>query len=617
MDQPHKWLAEHPGLWRVDGIGPIEEDARLGARITVYFSGLTEDGLNKPYVAASSNGVPLKLKVHTSWLYKFKVGSLWKNGLSVAQPGEMEKKVIIDVDHARYFPLTHSITLNGQWANDLLPNYDMGENRISLASSSYAVIPVLNDPHTKWLIVPASEIFRFYIGASARLLSSSLQGTIEDFVDWEKCELENRVPILHVKKDINRQEAAILARAYISKHARTALHYPHNELASTKVNNATANNNSKRPLVLKAIFPFNGTTQLGVSGKRMLLSNKRNDPQWAIFAMEINHCSKAKEFTKLVIIRDKASSVTGKAVKVPSDAHPLNFRAQLDDEHDNFLTDLPADQRLGRVVSLSPTNQFSAFDGLEFEYRSPPAEQSYRSSGMHVDILVNSLTLEDGSHAKDAHGNLGVSIFQKQDYQIDRELQLFIEMLAELRLKAVSSNWKIRTRRINGAVSHDDESLIAAFPDRIGKKRTWHRITDADGNERPRKVIWTEIKTITQQYFYLFEMELKPGESGQCTLILYKIDMRKMDDQLFKELLILTAIQNRWPAAENRWTKKSYQDRAESFFRKIQTCRIRHPSLTKSLLNELEVDSAANTINAKGWANIILERIDSFIPAIK
>ncbi|SHN24137.1 hypothetical protein SAMN05216593_116125 [Pseudomonas asturiensis] len=618
MDQPHKWLAKQAGLWRVDGIGPIEEDARLGARVTVYFSGLVEDGLNKPYVAASSNGVSLKIKAHASWLYEFKVGSLWKNGLLAAQPGEMEKRVVIDVDQTRYFPLTHSIPLNGQWANDLLPNYHMGENRRSLASSSFAVIPVLNDPRTKWLVVPASEIFRFYNGASARLLSSSLQGGIQDFIDWDKCDLEGRVPILYVKKDINKQEAAVLARAYISKRARAALHYPHNQLSSTKLNNAAASNSSKSPLVLKAIFPFDGTTQLGVAGKRMLLSNKGNDPQWAIFAMEINHCSKAKEFTRLVVVRDNTPSVTGRTVDISGNA-PTSFRAQIDggEEEDDFFTDLPADQRLGRRVSLCNTNQFSAFEGLEFEYRSPPAEKVDRGSSICVDVPVNSLTFEDGSYSKDAQGNLGVSIFQSQDYLLGRELQQFMQMLAELRQQTVPLNWTIRTRKLNGSVSDDGEDLIASFPSNVGKKRTWHIITDVDGSEYPRKVIWTEILTTSHQYFYLLEMELKAGESGQCTLLLYKVDLQRMDNQFFKELLMLTAIQNRWPSADNSWSKKSYQFRAKKILDQINMCRIRHPSLTKSTVDGLELNSSFNAIDANGWANIVLAKIYSFVPGIE
>ncbi|MFV0453912.1 MAG: hypothetical protein ACK5NQ_02745 [Pseudomonas sp.] len=616
MERPHAALAKHQGLWRVDGIGPVEQNVRLGARISVCFSGLSEDGLNKPYISASLNGLTLKLLVHTAWIQRFKVGSIWRNGLSVAQPGEMERTVTIDVDRARSLPLTHSVNLDGQWADKLLPNFDIGENRTSLASSQYSIVPVLNDPYTKWLVIPESELLRFYAGASSRILSSALQGGIDEYVDWNRCDIEEGAPLLCIKKDINRQESALLARACISERAKEALYYPHKELALTSHYNSTAN--AERPLVLKGIFPFTGTTQLSVSGKRMLLCNKNDDPQWSIFAMEINHCSKESGFSKIIIIKDEGFPAASKSSDPAADAIPQRFRALMDDEEDEedeAFDDVPADQRLGRLVVLSYTNQFSAFKDLTLEHRRPHEEHRRNIANSPIDISVKALTLEDGSYSKDAQGNLGVSLFQNQDYQIDRELQLFIEMLAELRLKTAHLNWKIRTRKIDGAVSYNGEDIIASFPEKIGKKRTWHKIADSEGNERPRKVVWTEIATDTnQKFFYLFEMELKPGESGQCTLLLHQEQLRKMDDQLFRELLFLTAIQNRWPTPDNKWTKKSHQYRANKIFTDFITHRIRHPSATKPTNDNNH--TTTNNVSPREWATLILERIFKFIPPL-
>lgn len=616
MERPHAELAKHQGLWRVDGVGPIEQNARLGARILVCFSGLTEDGLNKPYISPSLSGLTLKLQVHTAWLQSFKVGSIWRNGLSVAQPGEMEKTVTIDVDRARSLPFTHSVNLDGQWADKLLPNFDIGENRISLASSQYTIVPVLNDPHTKWLVIPESELLRFYTGASSRILSSAIQGRIDEYIDWSRCDIEEEAPLLCIKRDINRQESALLARAYISERAKEALHYPHKELALTNHYNSTAH--IERPLVLKGIFPFTGPTQLAVSGKRMLLSNKNNDPQWSIFAMEINHCSKESGFSKIIIVKDEGFPAASKSSDPTADTMPQGFRALMEDEEDEdedeAFDDLPADQRLGRLVALSYTNQFSAFEGLTLEHRRPQEEHRNNLASTPIDIAVKALTLEDGSYAKDAQGNLGVSLFQSQDYQLDRELQLFIEMLAELRLETAHMNWKIRTRKIDGAVSYNGEDIIASFPEKIGKKRTWHKIADSEGNERPRKVVWTEIATdANQKFFYLFEMELKPGESGQCTLLLHQEHFGKMDDQLFRELLFLTAIQNRWPTPDNKWTKKSHQYRATKIFTELITYRIRHPSATKPPIDDNNHMTTHN-VSPREWATLILERIFKFIP---
>ncbi|VXB97255.1 conserved hypothetical protein [Pseudomonas sp. 8BK] len=617
MEQPHAGLAKEPGLWRVDGIGPIDGHAQLGNRATVFFSGLTDIGLSKPYASSSRNGSTHSLSVHTSWLQEFKVGSLWENGLCVSGPREAPVTVAIDTSSARSVPLMHAVRLADQWAPSVLPTayFDMGQNRSALASSSYVIVRVLENPRIQWLVIPASELFRFYTGASARFISCSLQGLFDDYVDWENCEKEEGQPVLYIRKDINHQEASILARAYWSPTAMDSLLGPHKHLSKTNINNATLSEHNKSPLIIEASFPFTGITQLKVSGKKMLLTKAGASEQWALFAMEINHCARPRDFSRVVLRKDEAF-LSSKQVNSPASAiNPPHFNPLTDEDSEYEFNDEPADQRLNRLVSLSYTNQFSAFEGLVFEHRRPPTVQNISQSGFKIDVTVSALTREDGSYAESTHGILGISAFQNQDYHLDRELSLFIEMLAHLREKAINHNWTIRTRKRNGVTSTGDD-LITTFPERVGKRYTWHKIISPDGNKRPRKIVWTEIVTSDESKFaYLLEMELKSGASGQCTLLLHRHDFTSLDDQLFNELLILTTVKNRWPEPENEW-KDNHRKRAKILFSKICTYRIRHPSTSKHSDNNLSHITPEQNPDTRFWSDIIYSRIIENLPIL-
>lgn len=80
----HKRLAWHPGRWRVDDIGPVRARGRLRRGATVFYFGLTEEGLGKPYWKSSLNAFTLPLSVHSASLREFKVGSIWQEGKQIA-----------------------------------------------------------------------------------------------------------------------------------------------------------------------------------------------------------------------------------------------------------------------------------------------------------------------------------------------------------------------------------------------------------------------------------------------------------------------------------------------------------------------------------------------------
>lgn len=616
----YRRLARHCGIWRVDGIGPIEDRGRLGGRAIVYFSGLTEDGLGAPYKTGSLNGEVLSFRIHSASISAFRVGSIWRDGKRIAGPPPLPRPFRIDAGQARLVPLEQAIHLNGYWAPTVLPDRYLsfgGSNRAHLISTLYAIVPVLDDSETQWLVVPASELLRFYVGVSSRLLSGSLQGRLEDLILWKKSRMENGYPVLHLRQRISRKEAMVLSRSVASEDAMAALLGVHQHLSVTRSNNSSLNEASKRPLVIKAHFPFTDTSQLYVAGKKMPLVSRNGDAQWAVFAMEILTCSHPAGFHGFILESDAPFETPARPDGAP-DSGPPRYQPLLEEDNEDELAldDLPADKRLARLVVLSFTNQFSGFEGLHVEHRRPRAEYLARQPGAQIDIAVDTLTIEDGNYAKEAEGIAGVSEFHSKIEQVDRELVQFLDMLEYFRAATENRGWRVTTRRLTDSLPQNRE-WVACFPANVGKRRSWHMLTDATGKKRPRQLVWVEVAVNNSgEYFNLFEMELKPGEKkGQCTILLHTNDFSQLDEPTYKKWLVLTAIKNRWPARHHKWPEAAHEARAKDLFAKVQAFRIHHPHppRAKDSDDNKNQGEASRDVSPKAWSEVLLEKIDELI----
>jgi hypothetical protein len=616
----HKRLARHEGIWRVDGIGPIEARGRLGARAIVHFSGLTEAGLSDPYKKLSLNGETLKLRVHAASIRNFRAGTIWRDGKRVAGAPPIRTPFRIDAGQVRLVALGASVNLNGDWASTVLPDRYLsfgGDNRQALLSTLYAIVPILEDRMTQWLVVPAVELLRFYIGVSSRLLSGAMQGLLGNYVEWEKSRMEGARPVLHVKQRLSRKEAAVLSRAVASISAKTILHGVHQHLSAIHSNNAPLDQGNKRPLIIKANFPFTDTTQLYVSGKRMPLISKEGKEQWAIYAMEILVCSHPPGFPGFILESDDSFENRTALTREGRAALPPHHQPLLENDEDEYeLDDLPADKRLARLVTLSYTNQFSGFGELKVEHRHPPCDRLTFQPGAVIDVPIDAYTEENGSYSDEAQGNLGISEFQSRIDHIDREITLFLKMLQHLRSIVTPRNWKISTRMSKDGLSQNGE-LIAFFPRQIGKRRTWHLVVDLEDKTRPRQVVWVEVITGSEgRIFYLLEMELKPSESGQCTILLHTNDFSSLDERTFHELLKLTAIQNRWPDRHNKWREKDHYKRAQALFSKVKMHRINHPHPPRAQEAGKASSHQKPELSPKSWSKVLLEKIDELLPIL-
>jgi hypothetical protein len=132
----YKRLARHVGIWRVDGIGTITNNGRLGTRAVVHFSGLTDAGLSAPYTSSSLNGKVLPFPIHSASICDFIVGSVWEDGKRVSMQNS-EEEFTIELTKQKPTPLNYRVNLGeAGWVDTILP-----ENYFTLENNRKALSP--------------------------------------------------------------------------------------------------------------------------------------------------------------------------------------------------------------------------------------------------------------------------------------------------------------------------------------------------------------------------------------------------------------------------------------------------------------------------------------------
>lgn len=618
MDVIYRRLAKHVGIWRVDGIGTITSNRRLGARAVVHFSGLTDAGLTDPYTSSSLNGNLLELPIHSASVCLFTVGSVWKDGKRVPIKNSGEQ-LTIDLVKQKATPLNYRVNPEETgWIDTILPesSFALGDNRSALAPTSYVHAPVINNHEIKRLIVPASELLRFYAGITSQLLSHILQGQLDKYIDLDKSHILGDCVTLHAKRKISKDEAFVLARIVASSKMKSELLNVHKNISSTNINNSVLSAFQRAPLLIKMLFPFDDQTTLKVSGKKIKISKPNQTPEvWAFFAMKIHSCSHPIGFSKIVI--NGINYAAPKKSDKVGPAHIPQFIPLKSDvkTNDFVLDDTPADKRLKRQVIQHHEDRFPELDEVNIMHVTPNESSLVNSKQIPSSIPVTGHTMEDGSSSKDAEGKVGADLCGIKSPDVSRDLSLFIDMLNSLRKNTKALSWAISTRSLNSGFVKDGE-CIALFPSEAGRCRSWHKVELSDGNTRPRQVIVTEVSVGNGSiYFYLLEMELKPTEAGQCTILLHNNALSIVEDKTINEILSLTAIQNSWLSDKHVWTRSDNRDTAKDIFSNLKLYRIPHPKVYTTSDTTLDVEDkeqateSDRTIDTILWSKYIEKKV--------
>lgn len=594
MDQYRaKPLFKLQNFWRVDGTSDVEW-VNGSLKIGYVLSRLRDD-YSDPLTATAREDLPPKVLVLSpSWINFLTVGSVWNGGKRVSKPARLGRSLEIDTSQA----VNQAANLRDKWNTKDITAADLSspKDQKSPSVTLYTIVPIIGDKQFKWMVIPNSEIFRYYFAVSRRIAKKVLNGETSSLIDFSKSVGNDPITIFELVrlKDI---EATFLGRIQANKSFKEEVFQINKRI--TAINTTNSNGGSNSALALEANFPFSGRTRLSVAGTPMQLANEP-----AIYAMEIHHCTYPLGFSSLIIESSGSQTAGGKLAEKGKGHRSFNVPSHDPDDEDEQLDDSPADARLRRREIPLTSAGFPQDTDIKIEYRRSLEHKDKIATYVSEEIDIGGLTLGDGNFRAASKNTLGADDFREEAPQAARELNEFFEMLQGFGEIAKEKQWSVDSRAINGAIpinsnnSKINACVITSLPMLGSKKRTWHLITTKDG-VRTRQLACIEVTTTrTQRFFYILEIELKDNEPGQCTFLIRRRDFKKISDDDFNILLKLTCYKNRWPDFDSdSWEKSKQRALAENFKKDHISKKLHHPknrefwcaNLTSSVFKWLKI----------------------------
>lgn len=294
-------LADDDRCWRVDWIGSVTfaERYRRPSQplIEIQFSLVADDLVDEDTLFNLRRDqwpATKQLRLPVGLLPMFKVGDFWRCGKLVKSP---------DYDIADF----HGLAVGGadtslikaglpqdEGVNYYLP---IGVHPYHLKhTQSYCVHVKLPTCH---LIVPSSELIRFYFGSSSTLTARLFDAPLTPENLWQGIEtFDSRgSPKIHLAPGISGRSASDIARIALSKEARAAA-----ELIGHSCIAATANGERAYP---KGVFPFSGNTDLVASGKWLPFDGNERG---VFLVFKLLSCSYPFPFTSLRYTSERAGA---------------------------------------------------------------------------------------------------------------------------------------------------------------------------------------------------------------------------------------------------------------------------------------------------------------------
>ena len=588
-----KKLKRKEGIWRVDGISSIKLSERYVPQVFISLSKIKSEGVHSSLKLGQLTREQTWILEPLNRLSEFLIGSCWEGGKRINRPSPFEKKYTIDTSKIRILKPNEGISIDGTSFDSILPpmaidirfkNIKRIENE-----SFYAIVPVLDDPLTKFLVVPCSELYRFYIGVSDRFTNKVLTNNTQNYYSWEN-------PYIRVKKPLNRLEQFVAFRGNWDEQGKDWLLMPSKYIQSIAMaNNSVKDEKMLQPFALKATFPFKGISTLTIAGKRFKYES--NDKSiWAIFAANIIHCDKKVDF-ETKILADPYSKNPQAWTPEAGDVNDL-IESPFDDEYDLSETNEPSNTLPGNVVMLNSSNRFSAMADMNFKHylTNETKDPVYAGdSTTESNLYSYEDMITDGSNERKLQKNE----FDSHISHVDRKLSDFIKMISHLRSKNSLSNWEIVTRAAANSILEQHGEVITTFLQSSNRRHSW-QLVDKEGTSRLRQIVWVEIAINQEAFIYLAEMELKGSETGRSTLCIFRNGFQYMLEKDFKIFLEITARQNRWPKANHKWKNMDAKISAEEYFQHYTHISLTHPEYlsTSNALSEKELSTWANNLTS-------------------
>lgn len=555
MAQPIFGIAEFPNddrFWRVVLFGGVAKSPKVRSEpiIEVLLASLPSpdiDPLGKDAMQSFDTRV---VKIGVGQLPYISTGSVWhRQRPAAAQAPDLHHiKLIIDTSNVRFISLgdlirTHRVIPESRYA--------FGKLWPIAATTQMAAIEIGGDPWA--VIIPVSEIIRFYYAPSTRLTQALFWGVYANSINVEKCgQLEGGPYRVHLRKWISDSDAWTLARFHASAQMRRETRRLYHGFQKYCVDSPSSYPDPFREF--QCGFPFVGPTC--IEAIHVALPGRKFGAD-RVLILRLLRCSGPFPFDQLLVDRDNRN------LKGPNSGEedlPPAWR-QKNEEEDKCLDEWgnPIDHTLHSdsepfrgttpLVSTIREDRFAYLDGKQL-LKEEPERQKYRSAPM-VDGTTRRLRgFGTGGGIWGNAERKRAEINTSRPGNLDKpSLPVSLKtFFAAMRALSIDTSFSVRfvaAAATTLELTKDDASIgFPTYDPEKAKGITWATVS-VDGRSRARQVVVAEVSS-SAGVCYVFEAERLHDKETMSILVLTKLSNVRLSAAELHSLLLGAACKGRW-----------------------------------------------------------------------
>ncbi|MPQ76837.1 hypothetical protein [Hydrogenovibrio sp. JE_KL2] len=451
----------------------------------------------------------------------FKIGTFWNDGrLTTSTASKIENFNLPDI-----FITPDNLREIEAWDKIAESNYAINPNKLKIpfaaAKSKCLAIKYNNDPYG--IIIPASEIARFYYCNSTDLAHSAFWGEYsfarDKIVNPNKTlyDEENDRAVVHLRQKFADLDAWTIGRILFSDTAKKGVQEIHNSLLLNLDTETSGFFNCK--------IPFMGTTRWKAKGIQM---GTKEHPRYLI--LELLKCSHPFPFSELQVSRDNDSSLadpgTDKPDKEKKPIRRTNSPRNTGSGNKNGQLNRDSEPHIYLPVTnvLNKSAQFDFIEGEEIIKVKDKEFNEYKSVPNKPDTPEpTGLGTGQGDYRNDST-NERAKI--RRTIGVGADLQMLTEAVNQL--SAEGMNIKIR---------HVSEMPLSAPK----SKRQWAYLDSFF--EAKRKYIAIDVKQGNTHYCWI---DIEQRRKGECTVGLLSGKQEIGDETLLLILKNLSRLKGIW-----------------------------------------------------------------------
>lgn len=500
-------------IWRLNWIGAIQNH-RPGyspSEFRLSFSPVDDLSASHYSMKFIAREVVENVMSNVGFLPMLTLGSLWKNGRTILHNGSAD-------DSSVTFNLHTSLTPNIKPFNELIaPRAYMVGLKTSHAPcliiqgrevGSQSVKHNVQASHkVTTIIIPCTEILRFYFGTSSTLIRKLVHGAatninqflvIQDEDGRRSGFIEKNILCLTLRKMIADVNAWPIARIICDRIAAMTTQQLYADILSQRKQSEEA--------YVKMNLPFDGESNLKCQGKWV----KFSDSEWAFLALRLVSCTADIPCRGMLLDRENSNRVMNKdgtkEMNYPPKAKPNN-----DGEIATGGGNAPGTEYgMDNVEFKEQEDRFGALRKkfIDFRYKEHATYKARRYIYKGAEVSSSEPGLTNSNNPDIAPLEIFIDLLgEKQNvenicaanaYTLWQSVYYLIRRY-KMNVNVVVVETGIRT--VEYKLSH--------FPTRGSK---WAVMHDENG-ARPRTALWLELRT-AGRWIYIVEWEGKPREFG-------------------------------------------------------------------------------------------------------